>query len=166
MRLYEKIKLFLNNHSAPYFEIHHEPATTSEDSARARGESMRIGAKALLVKARVQSQEKFVLAVLPADRKLDLQKLGELLGGRISFASPDELQSVTGCTKGAVPPFGELIGIKMIVDSALFDNEDIAFNAASLTNSIKMKSADYRRIVMPREGEFTINQFHFPPFKP
>jgi Ala-tRNA(Pro) deacylase len=51
-QIYEQIIQYLNQHGVPYRAVHHEPTRTSEESAKARGEDVRIGGKALLVKVR------------------------------------------------------------------------------------------------------------------
>src|SRR3989338_8260014 len=103
MSLFQKIRDFLNQHQIPYTIIEHLPTPTSEDSARLRGEPLKIGAKALVLK----TDDSFLMAVIPADRQLDTKKLKKLLHTRnLRFATPDELREKTGCEKGAVPPFG------------------------------------------------------------
>lgn len=149
----QKILDFLDTHSVVYTVTHHAPTITSEDSARERGEEMKIGAKALLLKY----DKGFVICVIPADRRLNTGAVRQYLHTKkLRFVSPDELTELTGLTKGAMPPFGNLMGIEMIVDPAQFDNEYIAFNAASLTTSVKMKSADYRQLICPTEESISI----------
>ncbi|OGQ34559.1 MAG: hypothetical protein A3A72_00210, partial [Deltaproteobacteria bacterium RIFCSPLOWO2_01_FULL_38_9] len=116
-------------------------------SARARGENIKIGAKALLLKGK----DEFVLAILPAHLQLDTKKTKSILNTKnLRFATPEELLTQTSCTKGAVPPFGFLLNIPMIVDQRLFQEEWMAFNAGSLTTSIKMQTRDYKNSVQPR----------------
>ena len=62
-------------------------------------------------------------------------------------ATLEELKEVVGVEKGAVPPLGPLFGVEMIVDSKLFENEFMAFNAGSLETSIKMRTHDYKKVV-------------------
>jgi len=155
MILFQRIKEFLDQHAISYIVKEHAPTTTSEESAKARGESIKIGAKALLLKM----DSEFILAILPADRQLDTGKFKKIMKSKnLRFANADELTRLTGCPKGAVPPFGFLFGLNMIVDEALFEEEYMAFNAGSLEISIKTKTEDYRMIVKPREGQFSTAQ--------
>ncbi|MBI2146120.1 hypothetical protein HYU22_02160 [Candidatus Woesearchaeota archaeon] len=152
MSLFQKIKEFLDQHQVNYKVIEHSPTPTSEDSARLRGEPLKIGAKALVLK----TDDSFLIVVIPANCKLDTKKLKKILHTRnLRFATPDELHEKTGCEKGAVPPFGELVGLPIIVDGALFEEEYMAFNAGSLEKSIKMKTADYQKIIQPRVDSFS-----------
>ena len=140
----QSLRAFLQAARVPFVEKLHEATFTSEESARARGEPLKIGAKALVVK----TDDRFRLLVLPADRKLDSQAVKRQLGAKkFRFADAGELLQLTGLVPGSVPPFGEpILKLDLFADPALCDNEKIAFNAGSLTTSIVMASADYRRV--------------------
>ena len=141
------IRELLNQHDVPFREVQHEPTYTSEEAARARGENLRIGGKALLIKTAAE----FRLFVLPADRKIDSAAVRRELGLRkLRFASKEELHELTGLVPGCVPPFGRpVLPFDLFVDTAICDNERIAFNAGSLTNSIIMPVDDYLRVAEP-----------------
>jgi prolyl-tRNA editing enzyme YbaK/EbsC (Cys-tRNA(Pro) deacylase) len=147
-----KIRTWLQAEGLPFREVHHEPTRTSEDSARARGEELRVGGKALLIKV----DETYRLFVLSADRKLDSAAVKRHFGARKTrFATPEELAELTGLVPGSVPPFGApILPFPLYTDPSVFSNERIAFNAASLTDSIVMQSSDYRRIAAPEVFEF------------
>ena len=140
----EAIRHLLITADVPFVQKHHEPTLTSEASAQARGEPLKIGAKALVVKC----DDQFRLFVLPADRKLDSSAVKRLLGVRkLRFADAAELLSLTGLVPGSVPPFGPpVLSLELTADLALLENDRVAFNAGSLTTSIVMSSADYRRV--------------------
>src|SRR5579863_3722223 len=100
----DAIRELLNSQGIEFREVHHEPTFTSEQSARARGEDLRNGGKALLLKG---EDDKYRLFVLPADRKLDSAAIRKRLGfKRLRFANADELKELTGLVPGSVPPFG------------------------------------------------------------
>jgi Ala-tRNA(Pro) deacylase len=142
--LLDKIRAWLAAEGISFREVRHEATRTSEDSARARGEELRVGGKALLIKV----DDVYRLFVLSADRKLDSAAVKRRFGARkMRFATPDELGELTGLTPGSVPPFGEpLLPFPLYVDPSVFENERIAFNAGSLTDSIVMATEDYRRV--------------------
>ena len=130
----------------------HAPVTTSADAARVRGTAPEAGAKALVVLA----EDRPVHAVLPGSRRLDNARLRALLGTRtLRFATPEELLTLTGCAPGAVPPFGNLFGLPVLVDEALAAREDIAFNAGSTAVSIVMRAADFVRLSGARVCAFS-----------
>jgi len=140
----EAIRDFLRGQGVDFQEKHHEPTLTSADSARARGEALSIGAKALVIK----TDDQYRLFVLPADRKADSQAIKRELGlKKMRFASPDELLELTGLAPGSVPPFGPpVLPLELWVDPALCEQPKIAFNAGSLTTSVIMAAEDYRRV--------------------
>jgi Ala-tRNA(Pro) deacylase len=151
--LYQALCTLLTREGVSYRTLHHAPTLTSEDSARARGEDVRIGGKALVVKV----GEDFRLFVLSAARKLDSLAIKQRFGvKKIRFASPEELLQLTGLVPGSVPPFGKpFLPFELFVDASILDNESIAFNAGSLTDSIIMPVVDYLRIARPSVFPFS-----------
>lgn len=139
-----------------YTSLHHEPTRTSEDSARVRNEDLSIGAKAIVMKV----DKAFYLFVISADRKIDSKQIKKIFGAkRLRFASSDELMELTGLVPGSVPPFGKpVFDLDLYVDPSVLQNERIAFNAGSLTDSIIMKSADYQRLAKPQVIQFSANE--------
>ena len=128
-----------------YQKIHHEAAQTCEQSAAQRGMPMEIGGKSLLFKAK----QGFVMFVLPANAQLDSNKVRKHLHSqKLRFASPDELMSLAGVDKGALPPFGSgLLDIPMYLDQSLKTNTQLAFNCGVNTVSIILAMDDYLSLV-------------------
>lgn len=135
---------FLDGEGITYRRISHEPTRTSEDSARARGEALETGGKALLLKA----GEDFSVFVLSAALKLDSSAVKKRLGVKsLRFATADELMDLTGLVPGSVPPFGEpVLPFPLFVDESIEANDRIAFNAGSLTDSVVLSTVDYLRV--------------------
>ena len=150
----DQIRAWLSAEGVPFREVHHEPTRTSEDSARARGEELQVGGKALLLKV----DDVYRLFVLSADRKLDSPAIKRHFGARKTrFATPEELADLTGLVPGSVPPFGEpVLPFPLYADPSVFENESIAFNAGSLTDSIVMPAGDYRRLAVPEVFAFAV----------
>lgn len=141
------IRELLNSADASFREVHHEPTRTSEESAKARGEELHIGGKALLMKG----DDQFRLFVLPANRKLDSGAIRREFGiKKLRFATPEELLELTGLVPGCVPPFGEpILPFELCLDAAIESNPRIAFNAGSLTDSIILAMPDYLSVASP-----------------
>lgn len=153
MSVFEQICLYLKQHGVPYRTVHHGPTTTSAASAAARGEDVSIGGKAIVMKI----DDGFHLFVLSAALKIDSKKIKRHFSAKsIRFASADELKALTGLVPGSVPPFGKpILNVPLFVDPSVFRNDDIAFNAGTLTDSIIMKAAEYRKISDPVIFEFS-----------
>ena len=147
------IRNHLNAAGIDFREVQHQPTRTSEESAAARGEDLRVGAKALLLR----TDDVFQLFVLAADRKLDSAAVRRHLGLRKTrFARIEELESLVGLVPGAVPPFGEpILPFNLYADEALGTETDkVAFNAGSLTHSIIMAASDWDSIAKPMRFRF------------
>jgi Ala-tRNA(Pro) deacylase len=153
MNTFEKIKKFLTEKGIEFKTINHQPTTTSQASAEARGEDLKIGGKALVMK----TDDVFRLFVLSAAKKTDSKRLKRIFGcKRIRFANGEELQELTGLVPGAVPPFGRpIVDLDLYVDRSIAVNPKIAFNAGSLTDSIVMKTEDYLSVAEPEIIEFS-----------
>jgi prolyl-tRNA editing enzyme YbaK/EbsC (Cys-tRNA(Pro) deacylase) len=147
MSVYQAILSLLTDEQIEYRVLHHPPTFTSEESARARGEDLRVGGKAIVIKI----GEELRLFVLSAVCKVDAAALKQRFGvKKIRFASPEELHAATGLVPGSVPPFGRpILPFDLFVDPSILDNSKIAFNAGSLTESIIMAVEDYLRIAKP-----------------
>jgi len=147
------ITTFLDHHGIQYREVHHEPTRTSEESARARGEDLSVGGKAILLKV----DNDFKLFVLSAAKKISSQKIKQRFhASRLRFATTEELLQRTGLVPGAVPPFGKpLLPFDIYVDRSITENSIIAFNAGSLTTSIVMSCHEYLRVVNAEVFDFS-----------
>lgn len=133
-------------------QVEHGPTRTSEESAAARGEPLAIGGKTLLLKV----DGRFELFVLSAARRMVSSRARKAVGARRSrFATEDELLAMTGLVPGTVPPFGEpILPFPLHADRSVLENENIAFNAASPTESIVMATADWLRLARPRLHDY------------
>jgi Ala-tRNA(Pro) deacylase len=147
------IRELLRAQGVAFDERKHAPTATSEESARARGEELGVGAKSLLL----LTDEVFRLFVLPADRKLDTKKVKQQLKVKnVRFATPEELHQQTGLVPGAVPPFGRpILPFELYADAEIGVRfAKVAFNAGSLTDSIIMSARDWEAVAKPQRFEF------------
>lgn len=153
-RVAERIRAFLRERGVSFREVEHPPTLTSEESARARGEPLAIGGKALLLKV----EDRFALFVLSAARKLDNAAIREALHARKArFATREELWEMTGLVPGCVPPFGEpVLPFPLYADPSILQQLRIAFNAGLLTRSVVMNIDDWIGIAKPRTLRFAV----------
>ncbi|HYG33519.1 MAG TPA: YbaK/EbsC family protein [Clostridia bacterium] len=147
------LKEFLDREKIKYISIIHSPAFTAQEVAASAHITGRELAKTVIV----ELDGKMAMAVLPANRKIVLQDLREVTGSdEVKFASEDEFRErFPGCETGAMPPFGNLFGMEVYLAEALTENEEIAFNAGSHTEVIKMSFHDFERLVQPKVLSFT-----------
>lgn len=148
-----KLKQFLDENKIKYVTITHSEAFTAQEVAEQSHLSGRIMAKSVIV----DLDDQMAMAVLPSDRKIDLQYLRDITGSdRVKLATEDAFrQRFPDCETGAMPPFGNLYGMDVYVAESLNDNDEIAFNAGTHTETIKMAYADFDRLVKPKITSFT-----------
>ena len=149
----KKLKEFLDREGIKYVSIIHSPAYTAQEVAASTHITGRELAKTVIV----ELDGKMAMAVLPANRKIVIQDLREVTGcDEVKFALEEEFQErFPGCETGAMPPFGNLYGMDVYLAQSLTANREIAFNAGSHTEAIKMELADFERLVQPRVVSFT-----------
>lgn len=143
----KRIKALLDSNSVEYSVFEHEPVYTSEQAANVRGGDLKTGVKALVLKT---GEAKFVLALVAADRKVNIKKLAKHLNTKsLKLAKPDEVLKITNCEIGSVHPFGIIHNLPIYLDPSVQENEYVEFNIGVHTKSIRMKSEDLIRIINP-----------------
>jgi len=148
-----KLKEYLNSHQIKYVSIQHSPTYTAQEVAASAHVSGRDFAKTVIVKIEGTP----AMVVLPANRKVVLADLREVLGAeKAHFATEEEFQNLfPDCEIGAMPPFGNLYGIEVYVAPSLAEETEIAFNAGTHTEIIKMAYRDFEQLVKPKVINFT-----------
>lgn len=150
--VFERIEEKLKAAGVPFTVLQHRPVFTSEEAAAVRGVPLASGAKALVLKV----GERFVMAVVPADRKLDSKKAREAFAVKsLRFATREEVEELTGLQPGSIPPFGSLFGLPTHCDPALGEQASINFNAGDHSVSVQMTHADYLRVEQPALASVT-----------
>ena len=152
---FESIIKLLESQNVPYRVIEHKAVFTSEDAACVRGLSVSEGAKSLLLK----TDDHFVLIVMPGDRRLDSKKLKNVLGSKkLRFATPEEVREIMSCEIGACYPFGNILGLRTLVDTSFVMSEFICASPGKHTASVRLKWADYQRVVKPEMVVVTMEE--------
>lgn len=148
-----KVRAFLDAHGIKYVVISHSKAYTAQGIAAIAHISGKELAKTVIVKL----DGDLAMAVLPASYQVDLEELRKRTGvQKAELATEREFkQHFPDCETGAMPPFGNLYGIPVYVDESLTQDREIAFNAGSHFELIKMSFADYDRAVKPEVMDFS-----------
>lgn len=148
---HNKLITLLTEQGARFRVMEHEAVGKCEAVSELRSTALGQGAKALVCKVKGNGVKKLVLAILAADRQADLSQLANHFGGlKASLASPAEVDTLTACVFGAIPPFSFHPDLALVADPLLFERYDeIAFNAGLLEKSVVMDTQDYLRIARP-----------------
>jgi Ala-tRNA(Pro) deacylase len=147
MPILPKLQEFLDSKGIRYSHTVHPLAYTAREVAHAEHVPPQELAKVVIVVANGE----YRMAVLPASRLVDFPEVRAVLeapGARL--ATEEELALLfPDCELGAMPPFGNLYHMKVLVDASLLADENIVFNAGTHRDVIHMRLDDYRRIVKP-----------------
>jgi len=143
-----RLKAFLDKNAVKYVSILHSAAFTASEVAASAHVAGRDFAKTVIVKIDGVP----AMLVLPATRRLLLPELREMFESeQVKLATESEILTwFPDCELGAMPPFGNLYGLAVHVTAALAHEREIAFNAGTHTEVVKMAYADFDRLVKPR----------------
>lgn len=152
----KKLKEFLDSHNIKYIIISHSRACTAQEIAA----SAHIPGKELAKTVMVKLDGKMAMAVLPASNRVSLDLLKEASGAKqIDLAAELEFRELfSECEPGAMPPFGNLYGMPVFVSESLTKDEEIAFNAGSHTELIKLSYKDFERLVKPKIAKLSTKE--------
>ena len=147
-----KVREFLDAQGIKYVTITHSKAFTAQKTAASTHISGREIAKTVMVAV----DGVMSMAVLTASCEIDFHLLKKALGAnRVELAGESAFNALfPDCDTGAMPPFGNLYNMPVYVDTRLAEDTEIAFNAGSHTELIRMTYADYERLVKPRVFTF------------
>ena len=143
----QRLKEFLDANNTKFVTISHSQAFTAQEIAAAAHVPGKEMAKTVMVKL----DGDLAMVVLPAPDQVSIAHLQEASGAReVELASESEFSDrFPNCQVGAMPPFGNLWGMTVFVDERLREDEQIAFNAGSHTELVKLSYTDYERLVEP-----------------
>lgn len=143
---------YLDEHDVHYRVSRHPAAYTAQDLAAAEHVSGKRVIKPVVVKADGQ----FVMCVLPACYRVDVDELKSQLPARDVHLADEKMLSelFTDCEPGAEPPIGRLYGMTTLMDESLSHGTHVIFQAGTHRDSVEMSLADYRRVAQPELAHF------------
>jgi Ala-tRNA(Pro) deacylase len=152
MDAYARLISLLAENGVPHRGIDHAPEGQTDLVSAMRGHDVRLAAKCLVLIVKVgKKTTKFVLAVVPGDRKVDMKAIKQIFSATYAgFASTADAERLSGCVAGTVLPFSFSDDLPVVADSTLFDAADMYFNAGRLDRSVVIGTADYLRLQAPR----------------
>ncbi len=138
---------YLENHNVSYHSYNHPPAVTAQEIAQSAHIPGTLLAKTVIV----NGDGNLAMAVLPANQKINPQKLQDIMGAKqLRIAGEYEFRDrFPHCETGGMPPLGDLYGMKVYMERGRMNDDWIAFNAGTHTEVIKMDTGVFRRLVQP-----------------
>lgn len=143
---------YLDDQGVQYDLIHHRLDFTAQRTASDTHTPGKAFAKVVVLEV----GESFALAVLPAHRKIDFGKAHDLLDQRVALAPEDKAGPLfPDCEVGAESPFGNLYDLPVYASPELENDEYITFNAGTHHEAVRMRYADFQRLVKPQVLDLT-----------
>ena len=158
MSIPASIEQFVRANGVPFTPIHHPLAFTAQEEAAAAHVPGREWAKTVVCFA----DDKPLLAVLPAHYQVDVAALRSLTGAKtVRVATEREFSGLyPDCETGAMAPLGPLYGQPVYMDDGLRKDVEIVFHAGTHVDAIRMRLADFVRLVRPLTGRFSAPMPH------
>lgn len=152
MPILRRLREYLDENNVRYEVSSHREAYTAQETAAALHVPGKKLAKVVIVKA----GERFVMAVMPATWKIDMEKMKRILGNPdVRLATEDEFKDLfPECAVGAMPPFGNLYNLAVCVDKSLTEDREIVFQAGTHVDTVNMNYQDFAALVKPMVAEF------------
>jgi Ala-tRNA(Pro) deacylase len=144
----QKLKEFLDSQNVRYVVIAHSVAyTAAEIAAQAH-----IPGKELAKTVIVKIDGVLAMAVVSASQHVNLAWFKAATFARsVDLATEDEFKArFPDCEVGAMPPFGNLYGMPVFADESLARDKEIAFNAGSHRELVRIAWDDFEKLVKPR----------------
>lgn len=148
MAIATKLEQNLHRNGLKYDILDHPRTYTSMETAQVCHVSGDRVAKSVLL----NDGSNYLLAVLPASRRVDFEQMRRQVGRPVWLASEQEVSGLfSDCELGAVPPCGTDYGVKTYVDDTLFDQDDIYFEAGDHEELIHMDHDAFDQLVSDAE---------------
>ncbi len=151
-----KVKEFLDANNIKYMTISHSLAYTAQEIAATSHIPGQELAKTVILKL----DDYFAMAVLPASHQVDLKAVKETTRtNAVRLATEAEFMNLfPDCEVGAMPPFGNLYDMPVLVDESLTQDEEIAFNACTHKQLIRLAYDDFAYLVRPTVAKFALRR--------
>jgi len=162
MSITKTVKKYLDKNKVNYEEVVHKTVFTAFDAAQTLKKELKEIAKNLLV----QADKTFALVILPADKKLDLNKLKQALKAKnVSISNEKVMVKVLKIKPGAISSFGKLHQLETLVDKAMLKTKAAVFSTGSFTDSVFMKVKDFIQIEQAKLADVAMSGGYKIPLK-
>ena len=140
MGIANTVRDYLDEAGVDYQLLHH-PYTPN---SRLAADAARVPADQLAKPVLLEDAKGYLMAVVPASRRVELQSLEKQLGRRLVLASEREVQDLfSDCTHGAVPAIGQAYGLEVVWDDCLASCPDVYFEAGDHTDLVHMSGKEF-----------------------
>ena len=144
MTIAATVQQYLKDQHVLYETLPHAHTPSSIRAA----EAAHIPAHQLAKGVVLEDETGYLLAVLPADRWVQLGRLSMRTDRQLGLATEEEISELfADCAPGAIPPLGAAYGLETIIDRELIEEPDVYFEAGDHEALIHMDNADFMRLM-------------------
>ena len=156
MSIPHTVQMYLTERQMPFEIVEHEPTVSSLRTASKAHIGASCLAKAVLLEDEL-AHSHFLIAVVPASRRVDLGRLSRQAGRPVHLATEEDAASVfSDCHAGAMPPLGPAYGLETIWDDALMQQQELYFEAGDHEHLVRMTSGNFARLLQGcAHGQFS-----------
>ena len=148
--MHKKVLAHLDKYKVRYTHVPHKTVYTAYDLANTLKKKLNEIAKTLVVKV----DKRYVLVVLPANVRVDLQKVKKVLKAESVHLLPEGvMEKIFKIKAGTITPFGSLHGAEVLLDKALLKTKEVIVNAGSFTDAVRMKAKDLHKLEKATLGD-------------
>lgn len=145
MTMAARLQTCLKQNQSRYEVLQHSRTQTSRETARRAGISPDRFAKSVILDDR---QGHRLMAVIPASRKIDLDKVSQATQRNWQLARETEFgSSFADCEVGAIPAVGSAFGIETLIDQSLAEGKEVYFEAGDHQGLVHMSTDQYLRLM-------------------
>ena len=154
MPIAPRLRWYLDLHGVDYEVIPHPPSSTSAETARNASIPLDRLAKPVVV----EDELGYLMVVVPASRRVDLERLSEEMQRDLELASERELVALfPDCERGAVPPLGSAYRIPTVYDDSIAELPEVCFEAGDHEDVVRMRGDAFVRLLEgSRHGRFSV----------
>jgi Ala-tRNA(Pro) deacylase len=135
-----RLREYFDDHGVAYRVIEHEPAASADEYHAVLGTRYEQMPKAVFLRYRGSDGKRFAILAVQATKRADLERVRRLLDARdVRLGTREQLREATGCEFGELPPVGRLFGLPLLFDQDLLIEDELYFNAGSLTVSMAVR---------------------------
>ncbi|GAA4650030.1 aminoacyl-tRNA deacylase [Kistimonas scapharcae] len=151
MSVSKKLSQFLAQQQVDFELIHHNPSMSAMQSSIAARVPSEEVAKAVILKDHVDN---FLMAVIPAGRRLHLHTVEELTDQKLRLASEHELQQrFTDCKTGAIPAIGPAFDMSMVWDDRFLQQQDVYLEAGDHETLVHLSGKTFQKLASTEQHD-------------
>lgn len=161
MSIARNLATYLNDQAIHYQTIPHPESHTASDSARSANVPLHNMVKAILL----SNGENYLIALIPADHRLDIDKVNRQLTSHWSLAKENDLTKIfQDCTLGSVPAIPTAYHLSAIWSSCLSEVDKVYMESGDDKAIISMSNRQFMSLIATQHhGDISHASSGYPP---